>query len=498
MIRDNAFPFLLTFSLFTINTFATEPTPDNCEIVQEQEFGAIGDTSGKDIYTKIEYTYECTTVTTKNGECIEWQTDSNRHMELPEDKPVVFKDEDFSGGLGQLALIFAGYSQIDHIWSGWKGLCYDGVIEDFSWMSDPAMWASLIAQGMGIDGVNKLTEYAGYAQCAVQMGASIGQAVNNYTQDEIPCDPIDEFCGSENDASDENVISVTKDAYEKLIAEDPEFDNYIQIIEDQGEILIVKIVQPQDDLSSKTAEEAAEAMKKMKQIMLGIETAFIAYDAYTCFSSVSDGPQAIAGGTDNSGNAVQDVATGVVARFIALSGCVPCSMAFSLAVNLVNSFSDVDSCNDKDDAQEQGSRHIATYGHKKEGMCHFIRKETEEGTFADLDKYFYCCYDDVFSRILAEQFKAQYAKNWNSCSDVTLNEIIYLNMSPCKEGMPGVDPSTIPWNATYEERQQAIQYRNKCIDFTEIQTYLSEKFNANIDEGMIHEQLEDMQENIQE
>lgn len=472
---------------------------EDCVIIQEQNFGAIGDTSGKDIYTKVEYTYECNTTTMVKGECAEWRVDSNRHMALPEDKPVVFKDEDFSGGLGQLALIFAGYSQLDHIWSGWKGICYDGVLEDFSWMSDPFMWASLIAQAMGADAkeMKEFSEYAGYAQCAVQMGAAIGSAVQNYTEDEIPCDPIDEFCGDENEDSDENVMSVTKEAYDNLVADNPSYSEYIDIVDQQGDIYIIKIVQPIDDTAQQAAAEAAEAMEEIKQIMLAIESAFIAYDAYSCFSAAGDGTQNI-GGSSNDTNPVQKAITGGVSRAIAATGCVPCSIAFTLAVNLVNSFNDVDTCNDKDDAQEQGTRHIATYAHKTEDMCHFIRKKTEEGIFTELDKFFYCCYDDVFSRILAEQVKAQYAKDWSSCSDITLKEVINIKMTPCSEGMLGVDPETIAWDASYEQRQEAIQYRNKCIDFSELKAYLSEKFNANIDEGMIYEQLEDIQSNIEE
>ena len=489
------FFFLLLFIL-SIQLIKAD---ENCVIIQEQNFGAIGDTSGKDIYTKTEYTYECNTTTTVKGECIEWRVDSNRKMALPEDKPVVFKDEDFSGGLGQMALIFAGYSQIDHIWSGWKGICYDGVIEDFSWMSDPFMWASLLAQAMGaeVPGMEEFRDVAGYAQCAVQMGAAIGGAVQEYTEDEIPCDPIDEFCGDENENSDENVMSITKEAYDKLIADNPSYEEYIDIVDQQGDIYIVKIVQPIDDTAQQTAAEAAKAMEEIKQIMLAIKSAFIAYDAYTCFSAAGGGAQSI-GGQTNDTNPVQGAITGGISRAIASTGCVPCSIAFTLVVNLINSFNDVDTCNNKDDAQEQGTRHIATYAHKAEDMCHFIRKKTEEGIFTKLDKFFFCCYDDVFSRILAEQIKAQYAKDWSSCSDITLKEVINAKMTPCSKDMPGVDPDTIAWNATYEERKEAIQYKNKCVDFSELKKYLSEKFNANIDEGMLYEQLEDMQSNIKE
>jgi len=488
---------LFLFSLILSMEFAH--ADENCAIVQEQNFGAIGDTSGKDIFTKTEYTYECNTTTIVKGECAEWRIDSNRHMSLPEDKPVVFKDEDFSGGLGQLALIFAGYSQLDHIWSGWKGLCYDGVLEDFSWMSDPYMWASLIAQAMGVDaeGMDDFSEYAGYAQCAVQMGAGIGSAIQNYTEDEIPCDPIDEFCGDENEDSDENVMSVTKEAYDNLVADNPSYAKYIDIVDQQGDIYIIKIVQPIDDTTQQAAEEAAKAMEEVKKVMLAIESAFIVYDAYSCFSAAGGGTQSI-GGQTNDASPVQGAITSTISRAIAATGCTPCSIAFTLVVNLVNSFNDVDTCNDKDDAQEQGTRHIATFAHKAENMCHFIRKKTEEGVFTKIDKFYFCCYDDVFSRILAEQVKAQYAKDWSSCSDITLNEVINIKMTPCTKDMPGVDPDTIAWDANYEQRQEAIQYKNKCIDFSELKEYLSEKFNANIDEGMIYEQLEDMKSNIEE
>lgn len=477
---------------------------DGCGIVQEQNYGAIGDTSGKDIFTKVEYTYECNTTRTSKGECIEWRVDSNRHMSLPEDKPVVFKDEDFTGGLGQMALIFAGYSQLDHIWSGWKGICYDGVLEDFGWVSDPMMWANMLAQAMGADAgagegeeafLDELSDYAGYAQCTIQMGASIGEALQEYQEDEIPCDPIDEFCGDENDASDERVMSVTREAYEKLVTENPDYAKYVKIVREEDGILIIKIIQPEDDTSHISAEEAAEAMKKIKEIMLAVKTAFIAYDAYNCYSTASGGVSNALGANTNDTNPTQSVIMGGISRSLSQMGCVPCSIGFTLIVNIVNSFNDVDTCSDENDAREQGQRHLATFSHKREKMCHFIRKETEEGIFFDLDKYFYCCYDDVFSRILAEQFKAQYAKNWNSCSDVTLKEIVNLKMSPCKKTI-GVDPASLAWNASYDKRKTTWQFQEKCVDFTELAQYLSEKFNVNINQDTIYDQLEDLKDNI--
>lgn len=494
--------FLIPFLLFIAYG-------EECTLIQEQDFGAIGDTSGKDIYTKKEYTYECNFTTTVKGECVEWRVDSNRHMSLPKDKPVVFKDEDFSGGLGQMAMIFAGYSQLDHIWSGWKGLCYDGTIEDFSWASDPMMWASMLAQAVGASEVGGQSgasgassalggfkEYAGYAQCAVEMGVGIGSAMNDMKQDEIPCDPVDEFCDEKNGGSDVNVMSVTRESYEKLVTENPGYAKYIEIVSEEDGILILKIRQPKEDTSHLSATEAADALKKIKNIMLAIKTAFIAYDAYNCFSAASgSGTYHSQTDAESSGSPVQDLVTGAVSRWIASTGCVPCSIGFTLVMNLVNSFESIDSCSDKDDAKQQGERHMATYSHKKEKMCHFIRKETEDGVFTSLDKYYYCCYDDVFSRILAEQFKAQYAKNWNSCSDVTLKEITNLNFTPCKKEH-GVDPATIPWDASYAERKKAWQYQEKCVDFSEMIQYLSEKFSVNINQDDLYNQLENLKDNI--
>jgi len=488
----------LLYIFSTLTLFSEE-----CALVQEQNFGAIGDTSGKDLYTKVEYTYECNSTSIVKGECIEWRVDSNRHMELPEDKPVVFKDEDFSGGLGQMAMIFAAYSQLDHIWSGWKGICYDGVLEDFGWMSDPAMWANILAQAMGADGLGGdkgllagFSEYAGYAQCAVQMGAGIGEAVAEYQADEIPCDPVDEFCGEDAATADKNVLSVTRESYEKLLSENPDYAAYMKVIREEDGILIVKIIQPADDTKGLSAQEATDALKKIKQIMLAIRSAFVVYDAYTCFSAAGGGPSSTLSGSTNDQNPVQAVVTGGISRLIAASGCVPCSIAFTLVVNLANSFQNIDSCSNKDDAQEQGARHMATFAHKKEKMCHFIRQETDKGVFTSLDKFYYCCYDDVFSRILAEQFKAQYAKNWNSCSDVTLKEIVNLKMTPCKKTSPGVNPKSIAWDADYATRKKAWQYNEKCVDFSELTQYLSEKFNANIDQGTLYNQLEDLKDNI--
>jgi hypothetical protein len=73
----------------------------------------------------------------------------------------------------------------------------------------------------------------------------------------------------------------------------------------------------------------------------------------------------------------------------------------------------------------------------------------------------YCCYDQILTRIFVEQAKLQLGKNWDSCNDITFDDLKKLSFRQCK---PGED-----------------QYKDKCMDLTEFMDILQRQLGRNID-----------------
>ena len=403
--------------------------------------------------------------------------------------------------MGQLAMILAGYNQIDHIWSGWHGICIDGTLEDFSGLQDPAFLTNLVLQAAGGgafgDAVAAGSKAYAYASCAVALVGDAAAIMEEYEGDDVPCDPVDEFCDEEDGEGGETTLSVTRETLDRLIKEDPSIVEYIEEKSEVDGIVIIVFKQPEGG-TNVDAAAAQEAAKKLKEKILAIKSAIAAAEAAVCFYN-ADG--ANGGGGSNSSSSANGTAgaiEGLVGTVIS-AYCLPCGMAFSVVMELAHSFKSVDTCSDKGDAEERGDRHLATLTHKAEDMCHFIRKEKHEKIFTKYSEYFYCCYDGVFSRVLMEQLKAQKGKDWQSCADVTMQEILSMNMSPCSKSTisNGIDGVTIPWNASYSERTQAFQFKENCIDFSDFEEHIAEKVGANIDQTGLYETLDELKEGLE-
>jgi hypothetical protein len=172
----------------------------------------------------------------------------------------------------------------------------------------------------------------------------------------------------------------------------------------------------------------------------------------------------------------------------------------SLAIQLGSSFQNIDTCHDKGDAEEKGSRHLKTFSHKKYGMCHLTReeKDIDSSFFTDYDNYHYCCYPDVVSRILVEQIKSQLARGWSHCTDITFTDIEKVNFQTCSDSqindVDTVDGKTIKWDATLAEKEKAFQFVHECIDYRDLAQYMKDKVGEGVDNFMFEEQLNMLQE----
>ena len=206
-------------------------TTEKCILESSQTFGYTGDTSGKRLNTKEEFTYLCTKIQTQRGECNNWKTEvETLNLNYLEPKNIYYETEDFSGSMGEMLSITQAYDKINGLWSGWHGMCQIGVDDgNFDWMSDPYVLGSYALTAYGASGTSSATSSAtdaaqdaakekakeeakkkvkNYAICAARAGLDASKMMEEYQDDGEPCDPIDEFCGEESGEIDSEVFTL--------------------------------------------------------------------------------------------------------------------------------------------------------------------------------------------------------------------------------------------------------------------------------------------------
>lgn len=491
-------------------------TSTRCEIVSEEDYQRVGDIDLKEIYTKTDYLYECTITTEKQGPCEKWE-EQREEYNIPDRPDVYVKDENFSGSSGELFNTINAFNGIQYIWAGWKGICTDGRITDFGWVEDPLFWASLLMQAYGNDMTGSLGTdgvavgglggatgkfIAEYGACVIAAGIDAGRALQSYyDDDEIPCDPVDEFCGDDetSSTSKDRVMSIDQQQWNDALASNPELANYTEVVSSENGILLVRFKEDYTGISSMSDKEAQAAAQKMKDMKLLFDGVSVAASAAWCMYGKTHNPSASSvTGEHNNGY----INTGSQ-LLIGLTNAQPwVGAVVAVGLNIAQSFASINTCNKKKDAEDRGARHIKTFTHKPYGMCHMYRVEKVGGGILS-DKYtnfHYCCYPDVISRILVEQIKSQLAKGWAHCTDITFQDIEKVNFKRCTESQIN-DPGTINgkdvvWGASVTEREKAFQFKHKCIDYTEFDKYVVDKLGAGqIDGHNFEEQLKGLQNN---
>jgi hypothetical protein len=137
--------------------------------------------------------------------------------------------------------------------------------------------------------------------------------------------------------------------------------------------------------------------------------------------------------------------SGISAQTIALATtgffCPPCQLAATLALDLAtNVFAGVNTCENEEDALQWDILNYKTHKFLKQEQCHFVKTECDQKTSwmgCVRQRKEYCCYDMVLTRIFAEGLKEQLGKNWDSCNDITINDLKEISFNEC---LPNQDP----------------------------------------------------------
>jgi hypothetical protein len=170
-----------------------------------------------------------------------------------------------------------------------------------------------------------------------------------------------------------------------------------------------------------------------------------------------------------------------------------------VVLEFATSFKNIDTCLNEDDAKEAGSRHQKTQETLPYNLCQPTKEICVQEKFfgggCGLDGFFYCCYDQMLTKILVAQIKAQLGRDWAHCTGITLRDLNFVSFRQCTatdmaDGFDGTkillkydedDKLVSPAGWDSSKWQGSFQHKHKCIDLTEFKEYLEATFSQDID-----------------
>jgi len=536
----NLITVFLTISMLNINIIPFLTTPlqagvvsQECVYSGETDFFPVGDQRGNSLLTKKEIYRDCNITITSQGPCKKWEEKNTEFFLDPSDYNT-YKTNNNNGALGEMLAAIGAYDQIGHFWSGWHGYCERGTKYDFSWASDPMFWASL-AMGALLEGtgdsdsvlhgsMNSVNNSVGnafeglassigmkvgenFGTCLVSAGVDMAGNIYNYFKpdDSGDCDPVDEFCEEDNQPTEEDIMTIDQTQYDDMIADNPEYADYIEILDSQDGILTVRFkpINKMEGIEEKSQEEMEKMKEKMKNIQFAISSAMVAAKMASCIAT--DGGMGTGSSySSDTGDrfSVKDgIGMGInalPAEWLGPYGAL-IKAALKVVLELLTSFKHIDTCYDEDDAKEAGSRHLKTYETLPYDLCQLTQETCAQKKFfgggCGLDAFHYCCYDQMLTKILVAQIKAQLGRDWAHCTGITLRDLNFVSFRQCTQTdmQSGFDGTKIvlkydednklvsPAGWSDAKWLESFQHKKKCIDLTEFKKYLEATFSQDID-----------------
>lgn len=513
-----------------------------CGSEQFEDFFPMGDETGKSVDTRRTVSLDCNITYDVQGPCIKWEEEKIEYGLEPDDYNT-YRSKDNSNALGAMFATVGAYDQLEHLWSGWHGYCEEGTKHDFSWAEDPLFWASLamsMVMDAGAEGgplANQMGDAAEATQsalmstfetigvkltqnmskCLIQAGVDMSfmAASMILEEDEPPCDPVDEFCEDEEAYDDEgDIFTMSQQEYDALLEEHPEAVDYLVVLKTEGNVLTLRYITPDevDGAEQLNQEEIKDLQDDIKMMMLYINTALLAGKLAMCGVTGNSGGTEIQETGDESPTSVGNIASTAIsaipAEWLGPYGFLIKALA-QVLLEVLSSFEDIDSCKIKEDAENEGARHLATYNSLKYDLCHYTSltcaQEEVFGSDCALEGYNFCCYDQLLTRILVEQLKAQLGRDWAHCTGITLRDLGYVSFQECDDTdrTYGTEPNA-PENVSKidyldEENEMydsntSYQYIRKCIDLREFKDHIKNIFNENIDKSDFDNAMKDMKD----
>lgn len=175
-------------------------------------------------------------------------------------------------------------------------------------------------------------------------------------------------------------------------------------------------------------------------------------------------------GHDKSENS--DSGGGIDAASIAIAAigmfCAPCAFALTIIMDLAtNVFASIDTCRNEEDAMQWDILHYKTQKFQLQDQCHHTATECDQESswFGCVRKRKeYCCYDMILTKIFAEGLKEQLGKGWESCNDITINDLKDVSFTEC---LPNQNPKIdkcMPIGKYTEFEQALFRQATKKLD----------------------------------
>ena len=341
-------------------------------------------------------------------------------------------------------------------------------------------------------------------KCLMASGFNLGRDLLSYaitSDSDDMCDPVDEFCGDEEEQTEESdIFTIDRVDYNDLIAKDPEIAEFIIILdEDEGIITArYKKTNEMDGVEGMDESQLKELKEKMRQMQLFVSVGITVAKLAAC--AVSKGR--ISDTSDANSTATSEGLISVKSGISTLIGVIPAQYlgpygalvkaALQVALNLAYSFKSIDSCTDEEDAAEQGARHEKTQEALPHDLCYFKYSECVDNCgsgfsiIPELTAFNYCCYDQILTKVIVVQLKAQLGRDWAHCTGITLRDLNFVSFRQCTatEQETGIDGGLEDQPGAAEgeyDPTKTYQYKNKCVDLTEFKDYLKAQIGEDID-----------------
>ena len=532
-----------------------------CTETSTSDYFPVGDTAGKTVLTKLEINRDCNVTRTVQGSCLEWKEDSITGS-LPTEAYHSFKSNDFSDSVGQLMAMMGAYDQLGHIWSGYNGYCVSGIQTDFNWVQDPMFWGTMLMSYFMDSGTfNAAADSVGgtvfessltpkfFTDSMIEVGSSASQdviqnlgkclmssafnlaaAVYSFTKDSndnsgMDCDPVDEICDDANNGSDQGqIMTMDLTNYQDLIATiESENQNsntsfkvsdFLDVIDDGSTtgIVVYRMVSKSSlpGIAGANMDQMNKMMEQYKVIMLEVNLAIMVAGIGSCLMGYNVGGISPPGGKVEM-DAGRSLLKGGIKTAISVGSkfCGPfgpiVSAVGTLLTEIAFSFTPVDSCHSEKDAASQGSRHTKTQKALKYNLCRptFDACAQQYPIFGgcSLKGFHFCCYDQMLTKVLVTQMKAELGRDWAHCTGITISDLNFISFRQCstsemQDGFDGATMYGIPVSSDSSEFQSgdgsdvsytslnpedAFQYKHKCMDLTEFKDYLSSQMGTDID-----------------
>ena len=383
--------------------------------------------------------------------------------------------------------------------------------------------SSAISSGTQL-GLKQLSSQA-LGRCLIAEATNMATAVYQFAQDDasdasgLSCDPVDEVCDASANSNSstaggvgQDVLTADETTFNEAVenftknqdksATKKNFYDYIEVIKIENKIVYYRfkmnseIPGMENVQNNKELESLEQSLKETRlALSLTMSTASMA----GCMMGVNghDGKTTVNSTTGkNSGNRMDARQIGgmvidQLAKFMGPYGPIIALVA-KLILQTATSFTKVDTCHNEQDAQEAGRRHQQTQKSLEFNLCHLIKKKCiESNALAKLFKgggkctlmgYWYCCYDQILTKTLVTQLKAQLGRDYTHCTGITLRDLNYVSLRQCTkaEMASGIDGAREFEDPNKYDPTKTFQYKNKCVDMGEFLAYLQSTVGTDV------------------